>query len=164
VNKEKLKVWDTSPKFAGVLSRMFNDSELQQIEKVYLNAVANGGAEELDFIREVGVSHNPRLARVGLIQLQEADILDCKLLLENISYSGDSKDDSATKNPSELVSLFHWLDRARHAHLAEKSVKALLIDQLVVESKRAVETAQLKAPKLLNKVELWCRRAEPELG
>jgi hypothetical protein len=62
-----------SPHLNGVLNRSFDEAGRQTIETCFNYSVSKSGTQELDFVREEGVSFNPRQARIGLLLINEAD-------------------------------------------------------------------------------------------
>jgi len=144
----------SSPKLKGVVSRLFSDSDFKDLLSVYAEAMSNGGSKELDFAREAGVSFNPRPARVALIQLNEAEVLDLDTLKTNILHSSHQ----AVSDP-DLVKVFHWLDRARHAHLSDEKHRLELVAKLLEESHSHLEQASIFAVALVDKIKLWQTRA-----
>ncbi|MCC6933420.1 MAG: hypothetical protein IT292_09225 [Deltaproteobacteria bacterium] len=142
----------TSPRFAGVLSRIPQYTDNSIIEAAYGFAHKNGGCQEIDYQRPEGQSHNPRLARIGLMTITElkntsSDCLSAALLstatlnslehapfAENIlrlaSRARQLENEITTGNNIIREDLFCYnlalllcLDRARHLHLCKADKK-----------------------------------------
>ncbi|MCB0322268.1 MAG: hypothetical protein KDD69_01810 [Bdellovibrionales bacterium] len=138
-----MAIADTSPNLAGVLRRMFPAAATEQIQQAYTYAIENGGGRECDFERDPEASYNPRPARIALIlinnaEVREVDELQAALLATvPLPSSSDGFSDLVrqwaqaaariTSEPSQAdpcsvppirIALAHYLDRARHLHLA----------------------------------------------
>ncbi len=145
----------SSPKLKGTLERLYPKNTALMLADAYMKAMSSGGAIEIDFTREEGVSFNPLPARVALIQLNEAKLDDPETLKTNILHSIDRP-----KSDPSIVRLFHWFDRARHAHLADKSKRGELMEKLLTESEEHLAEALKSASSLVGKIELWQTRAQ----
>ncbi len=149
------KIELSSPKLKGTLERIYPENVVLTLKDAYKMAMSSGGATEIDFKREEGVSFNPLPARVALIQLDEAKLDDPETLKTSILHSIDRP-----KSDPASVRLFHWFDRARHAHLANSSKKVELMEQLLIQSEKHLAEAVKSAPALVGKIELWQSRAQ----
>ncbi len=95
---------ELSPNLNGVLQRSFDEAERESIEVCFEFSVEESGTGELDFVREEGVSFNPRQARIPLILIKEtsgrsadevaAGILMSCLEIDSISGAAVKKTDT----------------------------------------------------------------------
>lgn len=71
----------SSPHFAAVVKRVFPDKDsFGMIERAFDWAMNWGGKYELDFERRPDASYNPRPARVGLILINDAAVLEAQII------------------------------------------------------------------------------------
>ena len=144
-------------------------------------AMANGGRLEIDFVRPLEVSFNPRPARVGLILIAEGEVRSYSTLaagvlatigdrleaLEALPLSESIRQLAlngiaplcTTKNPeAQLIYLSMLLDRARHLHQASEENRAELWPKVYQEVALALPIAKQQAPMLHLLLSTWHAR------
>lgn len=169
-SKENLGSWQSSPNMAGLVfnaytSGTYSSSQVISIESAYLNAIDNGGNKEIDFIREDGVSFNPRVARVAFIQLKEEGLECFETLIFNLNRIDKEVLDFKNQDRNEkLISSFHWLDRARHLHLAPKSKLKELYKIVSVEGELIEDFSKEEKLNLSNKISFFNSRLKNSLS
>lgn len=178
-----------SPHLAGALARRFDGSAVKAIEPLFSWAIAHGGFEELDFVRQPEVSYNPRPARLALIVINEGGSRKLEQIagavIAGASYGGTFEpDESAFQRVAAEIAylaaapireisrvpnaLLHdvatvgcavWLDRARHLHLGPV-VDGDLWRWASCENTAYLALARERAPLFVPVLETFGRRAE----
>ena len=128
-----------APGLAGSLGRLYGHEVVERVALDYCAVADRGGNDELGVIREEGVSHNPRIARVVSLVIQ-----DCKEVTPRVLRAAVYGTLPLTQGvPPELlpdlvaireatptspewaacVALALMLDRVRHLHMADIPVR-----------------------------------------
>ena len=184
-----LTVKKRSPHLHSVIQRTFKGDGVahELIERCFSHAVECGGLQELDFVREEGVSFNPRPARVALILLNNAQVNDAEIVAAGILASSSPLDElkrldvsersrvlahAAMGTPAEViaiepvirfdvavVALSLWLDRIRHLHQAADSEALGRWEEMLAETDRYIELAALTSAELHTLLIAWRERA-----
>lgn len=131
-----------SKHLSGTLNSLVSAEDFETLEQAFIYAMRNGGGEEYGFLRQPGVSFNPRPARVALILIGDVGICDAEVLaaaiiattgerLEGFADGEDSTRDSvkslarlALLPVSELESL-----QTEHKHSGALIALALWLDR-----------------------------------
>ncbi len=175
-----------SPHLAGVLSRLETSGNPDALAEALTFAINHGALTELDFVRETGISFNPRPARIGLILLNEAGVrrldplaaaaLACvhrdeqSAALSNFPTEIWALALSSTAPPEELsgeaqlIALSALLDRARHLHLAPVNLRSELWPLVFTQVKSALPIAAQNSPHLGILLRTWAERFERRLS
>ena len=134
-----------APGLTFKLERIFSAAIIDELDSCYIAADAAGGNEELGFIREDGVSYNPRIARVASLLLEERgkDVIANEIAAAMWSLVTKEVPELATLNSevSDLVKLVRGdlvyasslacvaaiigvreLDTIRHLHMTTRSL------------------------------------------
>lgn len=176
-----------SPNLHGSLKRFVNVDEAELLDYCFETAILHQGLEEIDFIREEGVSYNPRPARVALILINDAKIQDLQLIsnsfLANIEKNKlENLKNEKSKIPEEffqnallakspffaenlrkeikIISLALQLDRARHRHLSPRLNNKENWQEFLEENLKYIKLAKDLSPELYLLLEKWQERAE----
>ncbi len=176
-----------SPNLYANLRRLINVDGAELLDYCFEMAIIHQGLEEIDFIREEGVSFNPRPARVALILINDAKIKDLQLI--SISFLANIKETSLEKLKDEksnipeeffqdalhaqspffyknlkkeikMISLALQLDRARHRHLSLQLNNKDNWHEFFEENLKYIELAKDLSPKLHLLLEKWQERAK----
>lgn len=135
-----MNISNKSPHLEGYLKRLIKSGKINSyadLDEAFTWCMQNGGIDEHDFIREAGVSFNPRPARVAIILMKEEGVQDLDILTAAVLSSCADKIhnyDNASDEIKSLVSksmqpasiileykpaviaLANRLDRARQLH------------------------------------------------
>ena len=98
-------VMEQHPRVFKALKRFLTPLELALVSDDYERALLNGGDIELDMIREVGVSFNPRLSRILSILIKDGGVRDLKLLRAALYGACSSHSLSKSALPPEIESI-----------------------------------------------------------
>lgn len=175
-----------SPNLHGALKRFVNMDDADLMDYCFETAIHHQGLEEIDFKREDGVSYNPRPARVALILINDAKILDPQLIstsfLANIEKNKlVNLKNEENKIPKEffqnallakspffyenlrkeikIISLALQLDRARHRHLSPRLNNKENWQEFLEENLKYIKLAKDLSPQLHLLLEEWQERA-----
>lgn len=99
-------IGDESPHLASALKTAAPESDFALLDAAFNFSIQHGGRAELDFVREIGVSYNPRPARIGLILLKIAGITKSTVLAGGIlATAHDSIAEAVELLPKDVVKL-----------------------------------------------------------
>lgn len=155
---------NSSPKLYSSLKRVYQQSDLHFVEEIYHKACLQDALLEENLTREDGVSYNPRPARIALILISEAKLLDpstiaasilscCSPAVLDVHFSEYQsvrnqalqahfllKEGFCETYPAEphLISLALTLDKIRHLHMT--SLNAQQIVNQCAETRRWLDT------------------------
>lgn len=135
-----------SPHLRNVLSRKFTQIPLE-LDHAFSLAKEFGGNEELDFIREEGVSFNPRSARIVLILLQADETMQ-EDDVHNALLSSCIKEDSAF--PEDVIDSISpkYISRLRSIKIATKHIKEAASTLNLSQEMSLSETSENKTSNL----------------
>lgn len=179
---EELKsIGCNSPHLAVVLGRLA--PRWPTLEAAFEYAIARGGREECDFVREPDVSFNPRAARIPLILINDAQCREERVLAAatlataapDTSLEGVFDDElialatlshrppqallsSQPEGAASLIASALHLDRARHYHLAP-GVSAERWEEFLALTEDHIQLAERCSRPLHILLSAWCERA-----
>ena len=156
-SKKKLLVNEISPHLQLVLDQLADSGSLSVedkfvIEEFFIQSIQRSGREEIGFIRDLEQSYNPRVARVILILLKDAEVYKKDLLLEAITLAGEGNNYNGYLTASEplVISGVFLLDRLRHLHL-ESDVDPDPVFECSLKTSKLLSTTYPKLSLLLAK-------------
>ena len=170
-----------------LLKGLTKGNERQLLEESFGNALSLGGLAERDFLRERGVSYNPRPARVVHILVHDcgttnAEVLAAAMIASVCEAQARDKDNSLPEAVIELaaaskqsvgalgavpleaqqIAVAVRLDRARHFHLSRPSIETL--SRFVDETELFIPLAEKAAPRVSMLLHAWIERARSQIA
>lgn len=112
----------SSPGVTALIRRYLGDSGVTTISQEYTQAVMAGGNDEVEVIREVGVSFNPRLARILMILLQEGKVREISVLCFAMRCGQIQCDRSDTPLPVVYRSVHGLREASQETDLSDSAV------------------------------------------
>lgn len=178
-----MNIHKDSPHLDGLLNRLMKKGSLkhrdyQLIDRAFAISMQHSGKEEIDFIREDGVSFNPRPARAALILIKDAKetsaVSIAAIVIASVyETTEDLEFDSAvldlvkeslkdtTKIQSKsaaLIACSLWLDRARHLHQIAEENREKVWPSFLEMHKNYLELANKHSSSLHILLDAWERR------
>ncbi len=164
-----------SPSLWGELKRRFTPTELELLDSSFQSSIHSGGELELDFVRAEGDSFNPRLARIALILLQDAQVTDSNCIIEALNSAATAPNSevalaaqaifespdgwqSDSHSQATLIALASHLDRARHIHLASADKQAVLLPDFLRKTDSMIAIARQTNERLYTLLSAWKTR------
>ena len=185
MQEKDLNLNDISPKFQGILSRLFKSDEQNYLSSALKFSLSKGGAKELGFVREEGVSHNPRPARVSQILIEDARCAEpssvVAAMLATIDWSKSNVSEalkifttrevviaaqanSICESPfpldpktkqANLVAMSLWVDRVRHFHQTPDEYQEEHKLFVITKNEHFINSADSIAPLIKDRLTSW---------
>lgn len=131
-----------SPQLFGLLKRHFPD-HLGLLCQIFKECFERGGCADSLIKREVGVSFNPRAARLATILIQDGKVLERDLVGTVMQMAISPAEQNARLLP--ILQLVQDIDTLRHLHmteLSENAIKELLTE---IELRATIYSTELNS-------------------
>lgn len=139
-----------SPKLWFLLQRTLDAAGIKEIVSSYQTSVLKGAAIEDPVIRHVGVSYNPKPARILDLLIRDGGIKDVALLKSALEQISD-KQRSEPAKADLTIELAILLDQLRHLHMSSLTNEQQLNEALKAQSKLKNHLAALAENELYKK-------------
>lgn len=172
-----MPIRDLSPHLAGELDR--RGLSCPTLDAAFDFAIQHGGLDEVDFVREEGVSYNPRPARIALILLKDVQTDSFLTLAGGMLAAVPAALHLAPRSCTDAAALAHrsalpptelagepaaaiacavFLDRARHLHQAASDRRRQIGETMLDQCKDYIRLAEHAAPGIAVLLTHWERR------